>query len=167
MPSRLLRTKPRGLLRRLLRLPAALYECNLGWLLGYRFLLLTHRGRTSGRIYRTVLEVLHFDPATRESIVVSAWGSRADWFRNLQAGPAAEVHTGRLRYAPRHRVLPHEEAEVVYARWERAHPLEARILPRLLGFDTRDPAARQRVLDTIPLVAFRPRDAAAAGRPER
>lgn len=65
MSSRLVRTRPRGLVKRLLRLPALLYERDLGWLLGHRFLLLTHRGRTSGRTYRTVLEVLQFDPATR------------------------------------------------------------------------------------------------------
>ncbi|MBX5443686.1 nitroreductase family deazaflavin-dependent oxidoreductase [Sphaerobacter sp.] len=159
MPSGLVRTKPRGLVKRLLRFPVVLYERDLGWLLGHRFLLLTHHGRTSGRTYRTVLEVLQFDPATRESIVVSAWGRRADWFRNVQAGGAVEVRTGRLRYVPAHRVLSREEAEAFFARWEKEHPLEARILPYLLGLDTRGPAARQQALDTVPFVAFRPRDA--------
>lgn len=167
MPSWLVRTKPRGLVKRLLRLPILLYERDLGWLLGHRFLLLTHRGRVSGRIYRTVLEVIHFDPATRESIVVSAWGRRADWFRNVQAGGAVEVRTGRLRYVPAHRVLPRDEAEAVYTRWEREHPLAARIFPWVLGLDTRGPAARQQALDAVLFVAFRPRDAAEGGQPER
>lgn len=166
MPSGLVRTKPRGLVKRLLRFPVVLYERDLGWLLGHRFLLLTHRGRTSGRTYRTVLEVLQFDPATRESIVVSAWGRRADWFRNVQAGQAAEVRTGRLRYVPAHRVLSRDEAEAVYTRWEREHPVEARIFPWVLGLDTRGPAARQQALDTVLFVAFRPQDVAEDGRSE-
>ncbi|MDI3340155.1 MAG: nitroreductase family deazaflavin-dependent oxidoreductase [Sphaerobacter sp.] len=145
--SALTRTKPRGLVRRLLRLPIPLDERWLGGLLGHRFLLPTHRGRASGHLHQTVLEGLRYDPATRECIVVSAWGPRADWYRNLQAGPAVEVRTGRLRYAPTHRVLDRDEAAAVLARWER------------------DPAARRRILDTAPVVAFRPR--AGAGHPAR
>ena len=36
-----------------------------------------------------MIEVLHYDPATRESVVLSALGERADWNRNIQASPPA------------------------------------------------------------------------------
>jgi hypothetical protein len=77
----LTRTKRTGIVRLALWLPAYLYSANLGWLLGHRFLLLTHRGRRSRRARRTVLEVLHYDPVTRESLVVSAWGEDSDRYR--------------------------------------------------------------------------------------
>jgi hypothetical protein len=51
-------TRPHGLLRLGFKLPITLYRAHLGWLLGHRFLLLTHRWRTSGKIYQTVLEVV-------------------------------------------------------------------------------------------------------------
>src|SRR5436309_365284 len=38
---------------------------------------------------QTVIEVLDYDPATRESVVLSALGERADWNRNIQASPPA------------------------------------------------------------------------------
>jgi hypothetical protein len=50
--------RPGPVLRRLLRAPSLLYDWHAGWLLGRRFLRLTHRGRRSGRRYRTVLEVV-------------------------------------------------------------------------------------------------------------
>ena len=44
-------------MRTLYRVPTYLYEHDLGWLFGRRFLCLTHVGRRSGRRYRTVIEV--------------------------------------------------------------------------------------------------------------
>jgi hypothetical protein len=65
MPARLSETHPpRGLLRLALRLPIWLYRWRLGWLLGDRFLLLTHTGRKSGLPRQVVLEVVHHDEAT-------------------------------------------------------------------------------------------------------
>ena len=55
----------------LFRVPIWLYRLHLGWLFGHRLLLLTHRGRTSGRIHQTLLEVAHYDPRSAECVVVS------------------------------------------------------------------------------------------------
>jgi deazaflavin-dependent oxidoreductase (nitroreductase family) len=59
-----------------------LYDRHLGWLLGHRFVQLTHVGRRSGRRYRTVLEVVEYDRSVPE-FVVSGFGRRSDWLRNL------------------------------------------------------------------------------------
>jgi len=48
MPEKIAKTKlPRGLVRLAFRAPIWLYRAHLGWLLGYRFVLLTHTGRKS------------------------------------------------------------------------------------------------------------------------
>jgi hypothetical protein len=54
---RWLRPKPVGALRLAFRLPIYLYRLDLGRLLGHRFLLLVHRGRESGLLRETALEV--------------------------------------------------------------------------------------------------------------
>ena len=46
---------PRGWLRALLRVPTLLYRVHTGWLLGHRFLLLTHVGRKSRTRHRNGL----------------------------------------------------------------------------------------------------------------
>jgi deazaflavin-dependent oxidoreductase (nitroreductase family) len=96
--------------RALFRAPARLYERDLGWLLGDRFLCLTHVGRKSGRRYRTVLEVIGTDKASGEVMVIAGMGPSADWYRNIQASPAVEVVVGRRRFTPAHRTLDETEA---------------------------------------------------------
>lgn len=151
---------PRGLLRLVFRRPVLLYRARLSWLLGHRFLLLTHRGRRTGTVHETMLEVLQYDPGSRESIVLSGLGTRADWYRNIASQPALAVQTGRLRYTPEHRVLTRVEAATVAAAWERAHPWEARLVApvlKRLGWSAGDPAARRGLPADAVLVAFRPR----------
>jgi deazaflavin-dependent oxidoreductase (nitroreductase family) len=75
---------PSPLLRQVFRAPDWLYRFGLGWVLGHRFVQLNHCGRSSGRLYRTVLEVVRYDPRTHESVVCSGWGKRADWYRNIR-----------------------------------------------------------------------------------
>jgi deazaflavin-dependent oxidoreductase (nitroreductase family) len=141
----------------------ALYAVHAGWLLGHRFLLLRHRGRRSHRRYRTVLEVVAWRPATREAVVLSGLGHRAQWYRNLLAGQAVQVQVARLRFAPAVRPLGSDEAVGVLADYERRNrlvaPLVRGVLSKLAGFryDGSD-AARRRLVQTLPLVALRPRD---------
>jgi hypothetical protein len=68
------RSWPTGALRLAFRLPVYLYRLGLGRLLGHRFLLLTHRGRRSGRVYQTALEVVRYEPSSREVVAASGWG---------------------------------------------------------------------------------------------
>jgi deazaflavin-dependent oxidoreductase (nitroreductase family) len=153
---------PRGLLRALLGLPVHLYHARLGFLLGHRFLLLVHTGRKSGLHRETVLEVVRYDPATRESVVVAGWGRRAGWLHNVEAGLAHEVRTGRQGFAPMHRVLPADEAQQIFADYERRNrlvaPIIRAVLSRLLGWHyDGTPAARRRAVEHLALVGFRPR----------
>jgi hypothetical protein len=44
-----------------------------------------------------VLEVLEWHPVSGEAIVVSEFGTHAQWYRNVVAGGAAEVQIARSR----------------------------------------------------------------------
>jgi deazaflavin-dependent oxidoreductase (nitroreductase family) len=153
--------KPRGALRLGFRLPIALYRAHLGWLLGRRFLLLTHRGRKSGAVRQTVLEVVRYDPARRESAVVSAYGDRADWYQNILASPPIEVQTGRDRYAPRYRLLAPEERLAALADYRKRYPRAFAAVMRFLGFayDGTE-SGLPSLADQVIMVAFRPRESA-------
>jgi deazaflavin-dependent oxidoreductase (nitroreductase family) len=142
------RRRPGRLLRWSLRAPIALYRLHLGWLLGRRFLLLTHRGRHSGKLHRTLLEVVQYDPRTHECIVAAGWGERAAWYRNLKANPAVAVSIGRERYRPIQRFLGPEEADETLRRYQRQHRLAAWIIVHLFGM----PLGKR----PLPMVAFRP-----------
>ena len=149
--------QPRGLLRWGYKLPLILYRLNLGWLLGHRFLLLVHRGRVSGQIHRTVLEVVGYDSNMRESKVVSAYGERADWYRNIQAHPPIAVQAGRDKYTPQFRLLDPDERLVALTAYQRRYQRAFGVVMRFLGHDYDGSAAGLRALaDTVVMVAFSP-----------
>lgn len=153
---------PAGVLRALLGLPVHLYHARLGVLLGHRFLLLVHTGRKTGLHRETVLEVVRYDLRARESVVAAGWGRRTGWLHNVEAGLAHEVWTGRQRFAPAWRILPPDEAERIFADYERRNrliaPVIRQVLSRLLGWHyDGTPAARRRAVEQLSLVAFRPR----------
>jgi deazaflavin-dependent oxidoreductase (nitroreductase family) len=148
--------KPGRVLRAMFHAPILLYRLRLGWLFGHRFLLLTHRGRRSGRAYRTVLEVIAYDPRRRESVVVAGFGAQSDWYRNIEAASALEVMTGRLRYVPVQRFLSVEEGASAFAYYEsRNGKLATAGLSRLFGYDG-TPEGRLALAQRLPMVAFRP-----------
>ena len=144
-------------------MPGLLYDWNAGWLLGHRFLRLTHTGRHSGRRYQTVLEVVGTGSAPGEVIVMAGLGRSADWYRNLLAHGAVQVAIAGERFRPAHRVLGEPEAVAVLADYERrnrfAAPVVRRTLSWLVGwnYDGTDDA-RRRLAHELPLIAFRPDD---------
>jgi deazaflavin-dependent oxidoreductase (nitroreductase family) len=137
-----------------------LYRAGFGWLLGHRFLALTHRGRRSGHRYTTVLEVVSWRADLGEAVVVSGFGAQAQWYRNVLAGGAEQVTLGRARFQPDVRVLESAEAISVLADYERRNrliaPVVRAVLSRLVGFRYDGSASgRARVVEALPLVAFR------------
>jgi deazaflavin-dependent oxidoreductase (nitroreductase family) len=109
-----------------------LYRIGLGGLMPMQ-LLLTTVGRKSGRPRQAVVDVLRHDAATDTYYVVSAYGARSDWYRNLQANPAVLVQVRWRRFAARAAILPKDEAEELLLDYWRRHRLYARLTMRLVG----------------------------------
>lgn len=127
---------PAGLGRLAYRLPIVIYRAHLGRLLGARFLLLEHRGRRTGKARKTVLEVIGHDRAHGTWRVVSAWGERAQWLRNLRAAPRARIQTAGRAVPVDARVVSAPEAEQAIVDYGRRHPCAVRSVARLLGWET-------------------------------
>jgi F420H(2)-dependent quinone reductase len=73
----------RGLFHLSARLPIWLYGAQWGWLLGNHFLMFTHIGRKSGMQRHTVVEVVRYNAVTDTYFIVSGFGEKSDWFRNI------------------------------------------------------------------------------------
>ena len=158
----LLKDRRAWLSRLALRAPLALYRVGLGGLLGHQFLVVTHVGRRTGQVHESVLKVLHYDSATGESIVASAWGAHADWYRNLQAHPALAVRTAGAWYVPVARTVPPEEAFAVFTDWTKRQHWFATVMLAQIGLTWDVPEAEQRaIVAGFPFIGFRP-----AERPE-
>jgi deazaflavin-dependent oxidoreductase (nitroreductase family) len=127
-------SKPTALLKLAFTLPRYLYLWHLSWLLGHRCLMITHRGRKTGSLRQTVLEVVHYDSSTQECIVMSGYGTQSDWYRNIQVHPVAEVQVGRQSYLPQQRMLSAEETRTRLEEYQRDHPLLFRELMYVMGY---------------------------------
>ena len=139
------------------KLPVFLYQLHLGWLLGKRFMQITHIGRRSGKERRTILAVLRFDDKTKEIYAISAWKG-SDWFYNIQAKPALKVETGFVRYVPVQRTLTPEEITTTFMEYRQEHPIFSRMICRIPGWKW--DSTYEEFLDlagTLRGVAFRPK----------
>jgi len=64
--------------------------------------------RRSGRRCYTVLEVTEYRKAGAQAVVIGAFGPTADWPRNIEATPGAEVVIGSRRFPAVHRIFDQE-----------------------------------------------------------
>jgi deazaflavin-dependent oxidoreductase (nitroreductase family) len=156
------RSPTHRILRVLLHGPTHLYGWGLGFLLGKRFVLLTHIGRRSGLRHQTLLEVVEYRPTGPEVVVMSGFGRTADWLRNIETNHEAEVTIGRKEFAAVFRFLGEQEATAVIEAYERRNrmvaPIIRWVLSRLVGWKYRGTDDdRRRLVAQLPLIAFKPR----------
>lgn len=144
--------RPYGIYRWLANLPLWMYRIGLGWIFGTALVQITHRGRKSGLIRRTVLEVLSYDRQTHEVLVVSGWEGKTDWYRNIQQEPALEVRIGRVHYQPTQEFLSPEETSSLILTLFRKRPRAVRFVGSVLGID---PNADEAVLSARVKAFFR------------
>ncbi|MGA7098554.1 MAG: nitroreductase family deazaflavin-dependent oxidoreductase [Acidimicrobiia bacterium] len=149
---------PSGLERLLFRAPIWLYRARLGFLLGKRFCMIEHRGRKTGRLRRTVLEVVA--RADGSIYVAAAWGRKAEWLKNLKADPHVVVHSGGGRYETKAILIGDDRARLVLSDYADHHP---KTLQSLARFMLEDPGTTveqsvERIATSVPIVELpRPR----------
>lgn len=160
----LTRHKPQGLLKWSLRAPVWLYRLHLGWTLGERFLLLHHIGRKTGQPHETVVEVVKHDPKTDTYIVTAGWGEKSDWFQNIVHHPNVEIQVGSRRLAVHAERLAIQSAAQALLAYAQQHPAAFKELSRVMLGKPLAPTLQDCTVlaEKVPLVAFQPRQSAAA-----
>ena len=150
--------KPTGILRTLFRVPILLYRLNLGFLLGGRFLLLTHTGRKSGIARQVVIEVVDHDRETGAYYVAAAWRKKADWYLNILQNPRVKVQVGNRQFETEANQMSEKEAELILWDYALRHPFAMRELSTLM-LGERLPPTREtcaRLAQSIPLIVLNP-----------
>jgi len=163
--------RKKGFLWYLFRAPVYLYRWRLGWLFGHRVLLLTHFGRRTGLRRQTVLEVVEYRKDGPEVVVANGFRD-SDWVRNIEAKGGEEITVGAQHFAASHRSLGEEEAVRVIRDYEHRNRFIAPIVRRgfswLVGWRYRGSEEdRRRLVQQIPLIAFRARAARMEAPTER
>lgn len=146
---------PRGLARLLFKLPNIFYNLGLGSLMGARFLQLEHIGRNSGKRYKTVIEVVDFDPAAGVVNVASGFRENSDWLKNIKANPDVELNLRGRQYTARAKRLDILHAQDVLLEYAHKHPLAMRELAKFMGYQV--DGSDEDILalaDELPIIEF-------------
>jgi len=138
--------------RWIVRSPISVYRARMGLVFGPRLLMLEHTGRTTGARRYVVLEIVGH-PHHGTYVVVSGFGAKAQWYRNVRADPSVRIWLGSHRPAPATaRPLDKDEAATTLAAYAARHPRAWAALKPIfettLGTDTGDQQAK------LPLIAF-------------
>ena len=150
--------RPTGLERLAFRLPIVLYRARLGWVLGGRFMLINHVGRTTGEVHQTVVEVVEHDPGAGSYVAASGFGPHADWYLNLRAHPQVTIQVGRRRLGVEAVPLAADDGGELMARYAVRYGVAARKLCRLMGFEVDGTAEDYRAVGReLPFIRFVPR----------
>jgi deazaflavin-dependent oxidoreductase (nitroreductase family) len=147
-------------LGRTLRMPSVLDRKGTRWLLQTlspaTVIVLVHRGRKSGKLYKTPVEVLRDDHERGELVVSPMWGRDSDWYRNVVAGGLIEAHVRGEKRQVEWRELDEPERRAAINAYREAHPLYSRMILRMLarvnGFEGNPEEA---VLRELPMLSLR------------
>ena len=147
--------RPGAVLRFGLHLPTWLYRLHLGGLLGHRFLMLLHTGRVTGRTHRTVVEVVSHE-GSLTFYVVSGWGRKADWYRNIHQQPEVRIRVGSRSMQARAQDVATQKAVGIMQEYTNRYPLAFKELTQFfLGEEmSPGPETARRVVEMMPMVAF-------------
>jgi deazaflavin-dependent oxidoreductase (nitroreductase family) len=90
--------------------------------------VILHRGRRSGRAYRTPLFAFRRD---RTLVIALLYGQRSDWLRNLSHGGGYVVRTGRTSAVAPPDIVDIGEADPLLARLSRAERAYCRLAEKV------------------------------------
>jgi deazaflavin-dependent oxidoreductase (nitroreductase family) len=147
-------------LGRTLRTPGVLDRKGTRWILQALspapVIVVVHRGRKSGRLYKTPVEILLDNPDNGELVISPMYGRDSDWYRNVAAGGLVEVHVRGEERQVGWRELDEVERRAAIKAYRDAHPRYSRMillmLVRVNGFEG---DAEEAVVRGLPMLGLR------------
>ncbi|MGB2963376.1 MAG: nitroreductase family deazaflavin-dependent oxidoreductase [Anaerolineales bacterium] len=150
---------PRGAKAIPWRMPIWIYRLGMGWMLGNRALLLSHKGRISGKTRQTVLEIIHHSPGDQTYYVVSGFGTQSHWYQNIHQEPRVKIQVGSNQIEAIATQLDPDETELVFFSYAQKHPQALRGLANLLGYEiSHTPEGYRSFGREIPVIQFSAND---------
>ena len=128
--------KPNRMLKFFFKVPVWLHKMGLGgWerLIGAQWMFITTKGRKTGKPRNSMVDVMDYDKATDTYYIEAAYGTRADWYRNIQASPNFEARVGRRKFLARAEALSNENTADTLVRFYREKPAYTRSVMAMVG----------------------------------
>jgi deazaflavin-dependent oxidoreductase (nitroreductase family) len=145
----------------MMRMPGVLDRKGTRWLLQAlspppTVIVLVHRGRRSGRLYKTPVSILVEEPERGEVVVSPMWSRHTDWYLNVVAGGLVEVHVRGEARQVEWRELDEAERRAAGEAFRDAHPIYSRIILRtLVRLNALEGDPEEAVLAALPMLGLR------------
>ena len=151
--------QPSRLLKFLFKVPVWLHKMGLGgWerLVGAQWMLITTKGRKTGKLRHTMVDVMDYDKASDTYYIEAAYGARADWYKNIQANPIFEAKVGRRKFKARAGALTTEGASEMLVQFYRSKPAYTRSVMAMAGMKFKDEDELRSMGRNLTLLAVTP-----------
>jgi deazaflavin-dependent oxidoreductase (nitroreductase family) len=154
-----LEKRPGPFLKFFLKMPVWMHKLGLGgWerLIGARWMLVTTTGRKSGKLRETMLDVMDYNSATDTYYIDAAYGSRADWVRNIEAHPRFQAQVGRRKFFAHLVPLSSGEAGEMMVNFYHAKPAYTRSVMAMVGMKFEGVEELREIASKLTLFAVHP-----------
>jgi deazaflavin-dependent oxidoreductase (nitroreductase family) len=154
-----LEKRPNFLLKFFFKMPVWFHKIGFGgWerLIGAQWMLITTTGRKSGKPRDAMVDVMDYDSATDTYYIEAAYGSRADWVRNIEVHPRFQAQVGRRKFFARLTPLSSEEAGEMMVKFYRAKPAYTRSVMAMVGMKFEGEEELKKLASQLTLFAVHP-----------
>jgi deazaflavin-dependent oxidoreductase (nitroreductase family) len=97
-------------------------------------MLLKHKGRKTGVLRETVIEIIDQDKERGKIYAASGFGESSQWFKNICADNSVLLTIKNKEFPARARVLGSQGSEQVLKRYAMAHPGSIKGVAKLSGY---------------------------------
>ena len=154
-----LEKRPSALLKFFFKTPLLMHKLGFGgWerLIGAQWMLITTIGRKTGKRRETMVDVMDYNEANDTYYIEAAYGTRADWYKNIQSNPIFEAQVGRRKFKARAGALSTEGAAELLVRFYRQKPAYTRSVMAMAGMKFKDENELREMGKNLTLLAVKP-----------
>ena len=154
-----LEKRPSWILKFFFKVPVWIHKLGFGgWerLIGAQWMLITTVGRKSGKPRDAMVDVMDYDAASDTYFIEAAYGSRADWYRNMQANPIFDARVGRRKFKARAMPLSNEGAGELMVQFYRKKPAYTRSVMAMVGMKFENEEQLRTLGSKLTLLAVKP-----------
>jgi deazaflavin-dependent oxidoreductase (nitroreductase family) len=151
--------RPNGLLKFFFKVPVWMYKIGFGGferLIGAQWMLITHIGRKSGKQYDSMVDVMDYNKVTDIYYIEAAYGTHADWVRNIQASPNFAARVGRRKFTARAAPLSNKNAADMLVKFYREKPAYTRSVMAMVGMKFNGEEDLRALAPKLMLLAVKP-----------
>ena len=151
--------KPDRLLKFFFKVPVWIHKMGFGgWerLIGAQWMLITTKGRKTGKPRDVMVDVMDYDQASDTYYVEAAYGTHADWYKNIQSNPIFGAQVGRRKFKARAGGLTNEGAGEKLIQFYRSKPAYTRSVMAMAGLKFKDEDELRIIAKNIMLLAVKP-----------